>query len=1334
MSALNWEQFAQLPGAATDNWERLCRTIVLRNFGSLGSFRTVAMQPGIEFYLKLEFPSGVLGEPDRWWGWQCRWYDFPASRQIGATRRKQVEEAIRKTEKHVPEVTDWVLWTRWPLTPSDQAWFYKIESSMRLHLWTEQHVDSHLVGDATILRRTYFGDLALTPDRLRDLRDQSLAPVRERWNPAVHVEVDAEHRIRRVLGEVQCWPEVGEAEGSLTTAIKELTVVVNQVEDELRGDIRLLMDDLGDLRTTFVTIARALANQELTQATAIEWNPRLTAARGRQLARNLRRARHPSSLAVQAALSRHYESVKLFATLRECLSTNFIAVIGAPGYGKTYLAAELTAARGDRPSGVYLEAWPLKRRGTINDLLARLRGLDAASFEDLLEAVESVGARTGVRIPIVIDGLNESEDPANWKGELEALLVLLTRFRHVVVVVTLRPSAEGIVLPSDCPRVELQGFASMTEEAICRYFAYYKIRAGGLRLPFERFRGPLFLRLFCEATNPDREVWIGPKDVPTSLIAVFARFRDAAVKRIANRPGSIRRYDQDIRKALDAIALSLWETNRRQMPFDELRTLIGDESADWTESLGWVLGDEGILGRDLDGDGEQWTAIQFDPFAGFVMADALARQRGRDDFAEWLGDERTVARLSTDPRQAHPLASDILKALVGLVPRKFHMQLWQLVSADLKDEALVDAAEIEGQLLDSDTVKEIGRVALLPRTSRLRDPFDRFRETRDAVGHPLNGDFLECLLSDQSVADRDLRWSEWIRRVENEVLSDVRAFADDWQVRTERTQEDDLRARWVKWILTSTVRHLRDHATRALYWYARPKPGALFRLALSSLQTNDPYVPERLLAAAFGVMMAAPGERRTFGDELADFLDGLWKAFCAETPTSPTDHLLMREYVEGIVEIARRYYPAALGEWTSGRRFAAPNRPDPILCDDERNEGGELVYGYDFKNYTVPRLVDRDSHDPSNNSADYQEVLSWIRARVWDLGWRADRFDRVEPSIIQSRRNYVDRPSRPDTYAKKYGWIGFFEAAGRLQDEGTLPLRPDEGRLSDVDIDPSFPAAPPTPVLTLPGWLANEPLDLQTWIKEGRVNVSDDLLRTESLGGAAGPWVALDGFLLEEDIGSKRQVFGFLRCMLVRREEEQQLKDALHERGYPGNYWLPEPQAAYYVFAGEMPWSSRPRQGWSAEELRKLYAGTVVGTREQEIAVEVPVHHYSWESYHSSVNEAGGEPVPAITFAEAFDLRVVPSSLDWCDAEGRRASMTLSTPPGFKAGHLLYMREDLLRKYCDQHDYELIWIVWGERDLWLAEPRARPEWLYEVYAAHAQVWRRVAALNEVAPA
>ena len=145
MPALNWDVFTGLPGSAEKNFELLCRGIVRQNFGSFGVFRALANQPGVEFHLKLDKRCEPLGDLGRWWGWQCKWYDLSSNGALGATRRAKIEEGLRKTEAHLPDLTDWVLWTRRTLTKDDQEWFNGLSSKMKLHLWTGDEVDNLLM-------------------------------------------------------------------------------------------------------------------------------------------------------------------------------------------------------------------------------------------------------------------------------------------------------------------------------------------------------------------------------------------------------------------------------------------------------------------------------------------------------------------------------------------------------------------------------------------------------------------------------------------------------------------------------------------------------------------------------------------------------------------------------------------------------------------------------------------------------------------------------------------------------------------------------------------------------------------------------------------------------------------------------------------------------------------------------------------------------------------------------------------------------------------------------------------------------------------------------------
>ena len=194
MPSVNWDVFTQLPGAVESNFEKLCRTLVRRHYGQFGEFKELANQAGVEFHLKLQRQCD-LGEPPRWYGWQCKWYQLRSGQRLGTTRRNDIEDGLKKTRTHLPGLTDWVLWTRYTLTKADQDWFYGLKSQYpeyNLDLKTAADINDLLVGPAALLRETYFGELVITPQVLVEQHALAAAPFHRRFQPAVHHVLPAE--------------------------------------------------------------------------------------------------------------------------------------------------------------------------------------------------------------------------------------------------------------------------------------------------------------------------------------------------------------------------------------------------------------------------------------------------------------------------------------------------------------------------------------------------------------------------------------------------------------------------------------------------------------------------------------------------------------------------------------------------------------------------------------------------------------------------------------------------------------------------------------------------------------------------------------------------------------------------------------------------------------------------------------------------------------------------------------------------------------------------------------------------------------------------------------
>ena len=1184
MTQANWDAFEQLPGSVQYNFEMLCRAVIRRHYGSHGDFVARANQPGVEFHLKLH-TACALGAPGRWFGWQCRWYDLPSGRVLGSARRKKITEAIATTEKELPDLTDWVLWTRRMLTKKDQDWFYGLRTHMRLNLWTAAEVEDHLSGNAEILRGTYFGELVLTPESLFNLREVAVAPVRRRWQPEVHQTVDAERVMRRMQAETKTWDDL------------------RRLADQLEAESAVIGGDVGDLAKSLAEATVEIASLARTSATALTDvhtvlergdldllrqqlanRPATPSQKLAELPRKLRASRHHAALIVTNILADVRWAHGLLDKVDTYIGKRLIAVTADAGCGKTQLAAQLTAAVGDRPAGILLHGRDLHAGHGLDDLAHHivLQGKPVPSMEALVAAVDAAGQRAHRRLPIFIDGLNEAEDPRDWKTSLASLEETLRRYPYVFVVCTLRTAFVDEALASGIGRLEIPDFGHDTVEAIRRYFVHYRINAVDAELPIELLSHPLTLRLFCEVTNPTREREVGIEAMPGSLTSLFDRYLRQAAESIADlAPRTQRYYEQDVRRALDEIGTALWDLHTRCLDERDLRQRLGDEARPWNESIVRALEQDGVILRvPTETPGVMLVTAIYDPLAGHLMADTILRRHGRTGFEQWVRDPSTVAALAGPMSDQHPLAMDMFRALVGLVPRRHHrQQLWPLLDEPLRTAALCEAAKLEGAYLDAQTVEEL---AVLPAKlgNGSRYLLDRLWHTRGSPGHPLNAEFLDAVLRPMAMADRDVCWTEWVRRHGDRLLADLQRLEKRWCNLTERAPADQLRARWVMWTLTSTVRQLRDQATRTLYWFGRGAPMAFFDLTVKGLTINDPYVPERLIAASYGIAMALHNDEQ-FNISLSKYARTLFEHLFAKNAAFSTTHILMRDYAKHTIDVALLHNSKLLNS-KERVKITHPFKDGGIRVwgeSEDRNKDeyrdGNYPFGFDFDNYTIGYLIPKRGNYDFNNP-EYIKVKANMWWRIYDIGYSLEKFGEIDKQIASDafrRHGRAANGGKTDRYGKKYCWIAYYEIAGFRQDKGLLrrDWETDQVRRFEVDIDPSFPEEPHNIEVVKTDFLGDRRTDLAAWIQTGgNPNLGSYLLINE-LQGEKGPWVLLDGYINQEDSDFNRGLFVFPRSLLVKNRDIENVVNYLKKQDLGGR-WVPEIPSTSYVFAGEIPW------------------------------------------------------------------------------------------------------------------------------------------------------------------
>ena len=238
-------------------------------------------------------------------------------------------------------------------------------------------------------------------------------------------------------------------------------------------------------------------------------------------------------------------------------------------------------------------------------------------------------------------------------------------------------------------------------------------------------------------------------------------------------------------------------------------------------------------------------------------------------------------------------------------------------------------------------------------------------------------------------------------------------------------------------------------------------------LVIESLSINDPYIPERMLAATYGVAMARQYDFKYTSftrDMLPLYGRKLYETMFKPNAQYSTTHILARDYARRTIDIALIHHPDLLT--ANEQRYITPPFTQGGIREwgesEDRNadeyQDGNLPLHIDFANYTLGRLVKGRSHYDFEHD-EYKRVRANIFWRIYGLGYSLERFGEIDKWLAHDNLRYGRSADgrKTDRYGKKYSWIAFYELAGFRQDEGLLPEYYDTGRPLEADIDPSFP-------------------------------------------------------------------------------------------------------------------------------------------------------------------------------------------------------------------------------------------------------------------------------------
>ena len=570
-------------------------------------------------------------------------------------------------------------------------------------------------------------------------------------------------------------------------------------------------------------------------------------------------------------------------------------------------------------------------------------------------------------------------------------------------------------------------------------------------------------------------------------------------------------------------------------------------------------------------------------------------------------EEMRSALFGKDHQILHPMHEDIGRCLAALLPAKIGQFLHEL--SDNREAfglSICALFEISPKDINKECIDLITHLFGVPKN---RESFFNLAET--TVGHPehpFNASFWSERFSALSMSERDLSWTEYVRYNRYSFEEKLTRFEEicqsDQDLSEFSVKRLHLLAEHTMWLLTSTVRPLRDKGTRALYWYGRRFPQEFFDLVIKSFSINDPYVPERMLAATYGIAMALQNdfEDTNFVTQIFPlYARQLYENMFKLNAPHATTHILARDYARRTIDLALIHHPDLLRK-NERERITPPFTDGGIREWDEsedRNEGerekGPAPLHLDFENYTLSRLVkDKGNYDYEHD--EYKRVRANIFWRIYDLGYSLESFGKIDDRLIEENYRKYGRSAdgrKTDRYGKKYSWIAFYELAGFRQDNGLLPDYYSEERTLEIDIDPSFPVEERRYNLVTEDFLGDRDVSAEEWVAKTSPPDLTQYLKIDNLCEQQGSWVLLNGYLSQKDDQANRDMFAFSRGLIVKSEETEEIVEGLKDLEKIDGHTVPSGLDDHCTYAGEIPWcDTYPESNW--EELQIETASLLV--------------------------------------------------------------------------------------------------------------------------------------------
>jgi len=613
---------------------------------------------------------------------------------------------------------------------------------------------------------------------------------------------------------------------------------------------------------------------------------------------------------------RSYIMGKNDGLIAKIINSPFLWVSGEAGMGKTHLFCDVAIRRVRKDAPTIL----LLGEGFAADepwsQIFKLLGLHFTGPDEFLGALQAAAEASDKKVLILIDALNEGPQRYNWQKHLAGMIERISGYPLVSFAFGVRSSYEPIIVPENLggpnpPRLWHTGFSGIEFDAAEKIFLHYGINFPSTPLLLPEFSNPQFLILFCRGLSN-----LGIHDIRPGVsgrTAIYEYFLNSVNSKLS-RPEYLD-FDPKSRpvfKAIEALSETMAETGASQISRlqanDLFNRILPDRGYD--KSLLRHLISEGMLKEEYDGKNAPDEVVRFtyerlgeylivryllgtiinraQPNPGSNTESVIEKGLGAL-FQRYFPDEHSMWR-----------NKGLLESYFIQIPELLKREVFDLFPALQESQAAWEAFWQSVPWRDEKSLTEGTRTYIETNLGTDDAALDTLLTLSTRPGHPYNADYLYGYLNDMPMPERDRSWSIYLyENYDHESPVDsILKWA--WARSTAEHIDDDsarLAALVLSWFFTTSHRFLRDRASKAMVNLLSTRSGILEKVITTFKDVDDPYVSERLFAAAYGC--AIRGIDRAKLESLAHLTYDL-----VFRHNRPPAHILLRDYARGVIETA----------------------------------------------------------------------------------------------------------------------------------------------------------------------------------------------------------------------------------------------------------------------------------------------------------------------------------------------------------------------------------------------------------------------------------------------